>query len=182
LLAVIGVARLPGGTGLLELFAGSHPSASAGLATPGGGADAIPADLRDSLGSADPAEAVRGLAALRSQAFRSGKLELLAEVNVPGSDAAAADARIAAPLAKTGHVLYGFDTVLTSVQAAPQASPGRTVVAVTASSPAYQERDTAGAVVAEGPADGEARLRLVLVSVDGRWRIAQILAGSPGSG
>jgi hypothetical protein len=182
LLAALGVARLPGGAGLPELFAGSHPSASAGLATPGAGADAIPAGLRDSLGSADPVEAVRGLAALRSQAFRSGKLGLLAEVNVPGSDAAAADARIAAPLAKTGHVLSGFDTVLTSVQAAPEASPGRTVVAVTASSPAYQERDAAGAVVAEGPADGETRLRLVLVSVDGRWRIAEILAGSPGSG
>ena len=183
LLAVLGVARLPGGAGLLELFAGSHPSAAApGLATPGAAADAIPAELRDSLGSADPGEAVRGLAALRSQAFRSGKLGLLAEVNVPGSDAAAADARIAAPLAKTGHVLSGFDTVLTSVQASPEASPGRTVVAVTASSPAYQERDAAGAVVAEAPAGGETRLRLVLVSVDGRWRIAQILAGNPGVG
>ena len=124
LLAVLGVARLPVGAGLLELFAGSHPPAAAALATRGAGAEAVPGELRDSLGSADPGEAVRGLAALRSQAFRSGKWGLLAEVNVPGSDAAAADARIAAPLAKTGHVLSGFDTVLTSVQTAPEASTG----------------------------------------------------------
>ncbi|RKR13864.1 protein kinase domain-containing protein [Arthrobacter oryzae] len=180
LLAGFGVARLPGGAGIPELFAASHPpTAAPGPATPGAAVDAIPAELRDLLGSADPAEAVRGLAALRSQAFRSGRLGLLEEVNVPGSDAAAADAGIAAPLAKSGHILSGFQTVLTSVRTVAEPGPARTVVAVRTSTSAYQERDTAGAVVARAPAGGESRLRLVLVNVDGRWRIAQVLAGDP---
>lgn len=180
LLAGFGVARLPEGAGIPELFAASYPpTAAPGPAASGAAVDVIPAELRDLLGSADPAEAVRGLAALRSQAFRSGRLGLLEEVNVPGSDAAAADAAIAAPLAKSGHILSGFETVLTSVRSVAEPGPARTVVAVRTSTSEYQERDAAGAVVALAPAGGEARLRLVLVNVDGRWRIAQVLAGDP---
>ena len=159
---------------------GSSRTEGAGAPVPD--AAAIPAGLRDLLDSDDPGEAVRGLAALRSLAFRSGNLRLLAEVNVPASDAAAADARIAAPLATVGHVLWGFETTLTRVQAAANGGPDRAVVAVTAASSPYQERDAAGAVVAEAPAGEGIRLRLVLASVDGRWRIAQILAGDPASG
>ncbi|BCW70578.1 hypothetical protein NicSoilB8_16220 [Arthrobacter sp. NicSoilB8] len=143
--------------------------------------EAIPNELRDLLGSNDPGEAVRGLAALRSLAFRSGNLRLLEEVNVPASDAAAADTRIAARLAAAGHILSGFETTLTSVQAAPGGAD-RAVVAVSAVSSPYQERDAAGAVVAQAPAGEEVRLRLVLASVDGRWRIAQILAADTASG
>ena len=208
LLAGLGGSWLFGGGSIPELFAVFHPSAATpdvhaaaetaaaeteteasdgssrteGAGEPVPDAAAIPAGLRDLLDSDDPGEAVRGLAALRSLAFRSGNLRLLAEVNVPASDAAAADARIAAPLATVGHVLWGFETTLTRVQAAANGGPDRAVVAVTAASSPYQERDAAGAVVAEAPAGEGIRLRLVLASVDGRWRIAQILAGDPASG
>ena len=148
----------------------------------GPAAAGIPRELRDKLESADPGEAVRGLAALRSLAFSTGNMRLLEEVNVPASAAADADARIGARLAAAGHVLAGFETTLARVQTIADGGPGRTVVDVSAVSSPYQERDAAGHVVAEAPAGDEIRLRLVLASIDGRWRIAQILAEDPASG
>jgi hypothetical protein len=51
-------------------------------------------------------------------------------------------------------------------------------VAVTASTPAYEERDATGAVLADAAAAPEQRLRLVLATVEGRWRIQDILPGA----
>lgn len=127
------------------------------------------------LASADPAQAVRGLSRLRALAFNSGDLSLLEDVNVPGSPAAAADARTGARLRESGHVLTGFTNVLTAVERAADSGPWRTVLAVNVAPSAYQERDAAGAIVAEAGAADEQRLRLVLVQVDGRWRIQEIL-------
>jgi hypothetical protein len=109
-------------------------------------------------------------------------VRLLQEVNVPASAAADADARIGARLAAAGHVLSGFETTLARVQTVADGSPDRTVVAVSAVSSPYQERDGAGQVVAEAPAGKEIRLRLVLASIDGRWRIAQVLGEDPAPG
>jgi hypothetical protein len=55
----------------------------------------------------------------------------------------------------------------------------RTVLAVRVAPSAYQERDASGALVAVADAGAEQPLRLVLVQVDGRWRIQEILPGSP---
>lgn len=140
---------------------------------------AVPQDVQALLRSADPEQAVHGLARLRSLALSSGDLRLLEEVNAPASPAAAADARIGARLADAGHVLAGFTTVLAAVEASPDSSPQRAVVAVTAASSRYEERDAAGAVVAEAAAAQEQRIRLVLVPVDGRWRIQDVLPGTP---
>jgi hypothetical protein len=49
------------------------------------------------------------------------------------------------------------------------------VVAVTSSTSAYEERSAGGAVVATGARQQDIRLRLVLIQVEGRWRIADIL-------
>ena len=103
-------------------------------------------------------------------------------MNVPASAAADADARIGARLAAAGHVLSGFETTLARVETVADGRPDRTVVAVSAVSSPYQECDAAGQVVAEAAAGEEIRLRLVLASVDGRWRIAQILAEDPALG
>ncbi|MCU1511072.1 MAG: serine/threonine protein kinase, partial [Arthrobacter sp.] len=56
------------------------------------------------------------------------------------------------------------------------------VLAVSVTQSAYQERDAWGALVAEAGAGNEQRLRLVLVPVDGRWRIQEILPGTPAPG
>jgi eukaryotic-like serine/threonine-protein kinase len=142
----------------------------------------IPQDIQALLGSEDPAEAVRGLSRLRALAFNSGDLHLLDEVNVPGSPAAAADARTGARLRESGHVLTGFANVLTTVERATASGPWRTVLAVSVVPSAYQERDASGALVAEAGPSGEQRLRLVLVQVNGRWRIQEILPATTAPG
>jgi serine/threonine protein kinase len=142
----------------------------------------VPPDIEALLRSEDPDEAVRGLARLRALAFNSGDLGLLDKVNAPASPAAAADGRIGARLRESGHVLTGFSTVLTAVERSTDSGPLRTVLAVSVTQSAYQERDAWGALVAEAGAGNEQRLRLVLVPVDGRWRIQEILPGTPAPG
>jgi eukaryotic-like serine/threonine-protein kinase len=133
---------------------------------------------RQRAASRDPAEAVHGLALLRSLAFSTGRIELLDEVNRAGSGAAAADQEIAGHLRGSGHTLSGFAGTLTRVQAEEGASEARAVVAVSSAASAYEEKDARGAVVATGAAGGVQQLRLVLVSVEGRWRVSEILPGS----
>ncbi|QCB98131.1 serine/threonine protein kinase [Arthrobacter sp. PAMC25564] len=145
-------------------------------------AAAVRPDLRALLDSSDPVEAVRGLARLRALAFGSGDFGLLEQVNVPGSSAAAADGVIRSRLSESGHVLADFSTALTRLEASPESTPARAVVAISAVSSAYQERDAAGAVVAEAAAGSEQRMRLVLVPVEGLWRIQDILPGAAGGG
>jgi hypothetical protein len=54
---------------------------------------------------------------------------------------------------------------------------------VTSATSGYQTLDAAGAVLAAGAPSPERRLRLVLVFVDGQWRVSDILAvRAPGEG
>ena len=149
-------------------------------------AAALPPAVQAQLASPDPEEAVRGLARLRSLALSSGEFGLLDQVNVPASAAALADGRISGRLKDSGRVLAGFTTILTRVarDAAGEggASRPRTVVAVTASTSAYQERDATGAVLSDAAAAPEQQLRLVLATVEGRWRIQDILPAARAAG
>jgi serine/threonine protein kinase len=135
----------------------------------------LPDDVRRRLAAKDPAEAVLGLAQLRSLALREGRLHLLDDVNAPNTPAQAADRRIRAGLEESGTVLAGFTTSLSGARRLPESTPARAVVAVTSSTAAYEERSAGGAVVATGARQQDVRLRLVLVPVEGRWRIADIL-------
>ncbi|WP_461189845.1 serine/threonine protein kinase [Arthrobacter sp. Z4-13] len=139
-------------------------------------ADAVEAAMQQAA-SPDPGVAVQGIALLRSLAFSTGKLELLDEVNQHGSGAAAADLGMSRRLRESGHILSGFSTTLSQVQAEKGGNEARAVVAVTSAASAYEEKDGQGAVVATGAAAAGQRLRLVLVSVDGRWRVSEILPG-----
>ncbi|MHA7289439.1 serine/threonine protein kinase [Arthrobacter sp. MDT3-24] len=139
------------------------------------GAAGVPADAAAQLDSADPLEAVRGLAAVRSLAFSSGRLELLDLVNAPGSAASAADAGLKAELQESGHVLAGFTSSVADLQIQPGSPSGQVVVSVTSATSPYEERDASGAIVAAGAPAAAQNLRLVLVSVDGRWRITDVL-------
>ncbi|WP_163163097.1 serine/threonine-protein kinase [Arthrobacter sp. Alg241-R88] len=133
---------------------------------------------RQQAASPDPAVAVHGLAVLRSLALSTGKLELLDEVNQHGSAAAAGDSGISGRLRQTGRVLSGFSTTLSQVQAEEAGTEAGAVVAVTSASSAYEEKDAQGNVTARGVAGAEQRLRLVLVLVDGKWRVSDILPGT----
>jgi serine/threonine protein kinase len=182
----------PGGpftalTGFAEPAAGSdlaHPARNGSDPDPSrqaaGGTDntGIPAAVAARLVSRDPAEAVHGLAAVRSLAFSSGRLELLDLVNAPGSAAAATDARLKDELQGSGHVLVGFTSTVSGVQVQPGSSAGQAIVGVTSATSPYVEQDSSGAVVATGAAGTEQALRLVLVTLDGQWRITDVLPGS----
>jgi hypothetical protein len=149
-------------------------------APPAADAAAVPPEVQAQLDSPNPEEAVRGLARLRSLALSTGDFLLLDRVNVPASSAAVADGRISASLEESGRVLAGFTTLLTHV-AATEDSGRRAVVAVAVSTPAYQERDATGVVLAETAAAPEQRLQLVLASVEGRWRIQDVLPADTGT-
>ena len=165
---------------------GAEPSVVPAVESPpitaDAGANGVLPDLEALLASADPAEAVRGLARLRSLALSSGDFSLLDDVNAPKSAAAAADARIRTQLRGSGHVLAGFSTSLTRIEITADSSPARAVVAITTESSPYQEVDGNGALVAAVPAASAQQLHLVLVPVDGRWRIKDVLPPSASSG
>lgn len=133
---------------------------------------------RSRAAAADPAHALTGLAALRDHAFQSGNLALLDEVNAAGSAAAAADLRTGGRLRDSGLVLSGFSSTLSGVATEPGATTARAVVRATSASSAYEERDSRGEVLAKGAAGPAQPLRLVLVRVDGTWRISDVLPGS----
>lgn len=138
----------------------------------------LAAAAREQARATDPVKAVAGLAALRDLAFSRGSLELLDEVNVEGSPAAQADARTAGELRSSGHLLAGFSSTLKDPRAEEGATATRAVVRLLSSSSAYEERDARGSVIRTGTAGRQAELRLVLMAVDGRWRISEILPGS----
>lgn len=135
----------------------------------------LPEDVRRRLAAKDPVDAVLGLAQLRSLALREGRLDLLDDVNAPNTPAHAADRRIRAGLEKSGAVLAGFTTSVSGVRLLPESTPTRAVVAATTWATGYEEREAGGGVVATGAPQQEVRLRLVLVPVEGRWLIADIL-------
>ncbi|TSE16200.1 hypothetical protein B1A87_010285 [Arthrobacter sp. KBS0703] len=108
-------------------------------------------------------------------AFRDGKPELLDEVNARNSPAAEADRKISARLQDSGSVLAGFTTSLTSVRTLQESTKARAVVALTSATSGYEERLADGTVVAVGGPQPGAELRLILVPVNGMWRIADIL-------
>ena len=144
----------------------------------GGGNSGGPgAVARQQARASDPLQAVQGLAALRDLAFSTGEFGLLAEVNAEGSPAAAADGRTAERLRGSGHVLAGFSSTLAGLHVEDGATATRTLVQVRSSSSAYEEKDAGGSVVGTGPATTSRQLRLVLVAVDGTWRISEILPG-----
>ncbi|MFJ6158232.1 serine/threonine-protein kinase [Pseudarthrobacter sp. NPDC092184] len=141
------------------------------------GGDSRTEVARHQARASDPSQAVQGLAALRDLAFSTGDLGLLDEVNAEGSPAAAADARTAGRLRSSGHVLAGFSSSLEDLHTEDGVTAARAVVRVRSSSSAYEERDAGGIVVGAGPAGTSRQLRLVLVAVDGTWRISEILPG-----
>ncbi|WP_411376183.1 serine/threonine-protein kinase [Arthrobacter sp. MPF02] len=164
---------LPSAMGNANASTGAPPAATEAPAAAAEAAGAARVQASDE----NPARALAGLAALRDLAFTSGKLDLLEEVNAAGSPAAEADKRTADRLRGAGLVLGGLSSTLSGVDTEDGATADRAVVRATAATSAYQELDARGSVVATGAADAGRPLRLVLVSVDGAWRISEILPG-----
>lgn len=134
---------------------------------------ALPDHTRVQLMAADPVEALSGLAWLRSYALSSGQLELLKQVNVPDSPAAAADSSLGDSLQKTGHILVGLDTSISDSKVVNNAHDVASVEATVAYS-GFVEQDASGAVVATQPAASPLRLTFALRLQEGRWMISSI--------
>lgn len=164
----------PGTAATGSLPAAARPTEAA--ADGGTGAGAAVDRARQEALAADPAVALQGLAALRDHAFSSGRLELLADVNAPGSAAAAADELIAAQLRPTGHRLAGFTSTLAEVATEQGATQDHAVVRVVSTTSGYSTVNVDNSVLATGEPSRPQPLRLVLVSVDGQWRVSEILA------
>lgn len=159
---------------------GLPPAAAPATAAGAGGANdaAVPVDAaRQQAEAADPVAAVQGLAAVRDFAFSSGSVELLADVNAPGSPAAAADQRIASQFATSGQRFAGFSTTLSGLTVEDGATEMHAVVRAVSATSGYRTMNAEGTVLATGAPGAPQLLRLVLVSVDGRWRVSDILPG-----
>ncbi|MEE2522733.1 serine/threonine-protein kinase [Pseudarthrobacter sp. J75] len=153
---------------------GATPAAGSGGEEQGSG---IPAGVEAQLAAEDPAVAVLGLAWLRSEAFRTGNAELLGQVNVAGSAAADADARIMAGLQDSGRVLGGFAMELRAIDVQPGGTDLRSLVGVDSAATAYREVSASGEQLAERAAAPAQRLVVELHRDGGRWRISDILQG-----
>ncbi|KRE84990.1 protein kinase domain-containing protein [Arthrobacter sp. Soil764] len=183
--AAAGMWWLSAGSGQ-EIWASANvsPPVSAdpsGAVAVGTGAAASVDGARQRAGAVDPVLAVQGLAALRDYAFSSGRLELLSEVNASGSAAAAADERTAGELHASRRRLDGFTSTLSGMVVEDGGTAHQAVVRVTSAASGYHTVSADGTVLAAGAPSPPQPLRLVLVMVDGRWRVSDILAAS-GSG
>lgn len=138
-------------------------------------AQPIPDALLDALHSEDPAIAMPALSAVRDMALGLDRLELLATVNAAGSAAHAADETLKQQLRADGIRFAGLTTTLDSVSVLSPHEVDRAVVALTATTSGYEERDASDRLVRSQPAGERQQLRLVLVRLAGQWTISEIL-------
>jgi hypothetical protein len=126
------------------------------------------------LGSADPGEALQGLAGLRTTILMAGAPDSLDRVNASGSRAAAADRDLMARLASTGHRLDGIRTSLRDVQLLGSANQDQAKVLATVQFSGYRELSAAGQPVRTIPDGGSRQLLFVLHREAGVWKIAEV--------
>jgi serine/threonine protein kinase len=167
------------GAGTVAVAGGNRP----GQAPLGPVAARVPPAIRDALVSTDPATALSALAWLRSFALSNAELPLLEAVNAAGSPAMLADAAIARSLVQSGHTLAGLDIAVEGAQLAQGGlltggsdapTPTATVTATVITSP-FAEQDSSGTVVHRQDAERRQRLSILLVQVNKRWVIQEIL-------
>lgn len=170
-----------------SLPASTPDPTAAALAGLGAVASMMPAGVRAEMISDDPAIALTALAWLRSYALSNVNFTLLEAVNAAGSPAALADTAIARALEKAGHSYAGLTTAVAEAAVSPQASQTRgaqassataTVSAVITTS-AFAEQDAHGEVVHQQTTEQRQKLDIVLIFLNGRWMIQEILP-SPG--
>lgn len=132
--------------------------------------------LAQGLASDDPVVAVRALSAVRDLALSQGRPDLFTVVNKPGSPAQVADEQLENQLRESGTVFTGLVTTLAEVSAEGSSRAGHALIAVTATTSAFEERDAADRVVRTQAEGTPQRLSLQLIRSDGRWQVSEIMA------
>ncbi|MBP2414942.1 hypothetical protein JOF48_003741 [Arthrobacter stackebrandtii] len=184
-----------------DAAAGAPPEA-APAAAPGTNmawAGALPPKIQRDLAAAEPVTALHALAWLRSYALSNADQELVDMVNVPDSNALAADSAIVGELAARGHRLTGLDITVAEAHAEGDADAGsapaqegaagtpstgtamppagtKITVEATVNISSFAEQDKAGVLIHNTTGEQTQELDFILANVDGRWRIQQILA------
>jgi hypothetical protein len=163
--------------GIQEPAAGSTSVATEGTTVVDGRSlsDSLPDALSDALGSEDPVTAAYALSVVRDMALGLDRHELLASVNAAGSPAEAADAALGQQLRATGIRFAGLTTSLSGVAVTGTLEAGQAVIALTATTSGYEERDASDHLVKSQAAGKPQELRLVLVRSTGQWKISEIL-------
>lgn len=167
----------------------SHGTASASQS---GWSAALPAVIRTGLAAEAPLDALPALAWLRSYALSTADADLLSKVNAPSSPARDADLAVLASLEERGHMFSGLQTSIehasiehAGIEHAGGAQSGgvqtggagasRTTVAATVTTSPFIEQDAAGNVVHRQEKPQQQVLEIVMVKVEGRWVIEEIL-------
>ncbi|MDQ4500837.1 serine/threonine-protein kinase [Sinomonas sp. ASV322] len=138
----------------------------------------LPDSLRGRAESTDPVQAVQALAEIRGLAVSGSDRELLRRVNVPGSEAARADAALLDELAAQGRRLAGFTARVVEAQREDSDSPPGhiAVVRVRVVSSGYAVLGDDGRELTAPGAGKDQVLRVVVERDGGPWRVARILA------
>ena len=157
----------------------SHGTASASQS---GWSVALPAVIRTGLAAEAPLDALPALAWLRSYALSTANAALLSKVNAPGSPARDADLAVLASLEERGHMFSGLQTSIEHASIEQTrgvqtrgAGASRTTVGATVTTSAFIEQDAAGNVVHRQEKPQQQVLEIVMVKVEGRWVIEEIL-------
>ncbi|SEE21687.1 Protein kinase domain-containing protein [Arthrobacter alpinus] len=151
-------------------------------------AAALPQDIRTGLLAHDPVAALRALSWTRAYALSNADPVLLEKINAPNSVAAEADRGVGNELEKLGHTFTGLE-ISVSNESTDFAKDPRTggdsgsahdplvaTVRATVTTSAFAEQDEAGAVVYHQSAAQTQELAIVLIRVEQRWTIQEVLA------
>lgn len=140
---------------------------------------ALSPELRQRIRDDDPRTALPALAAIRTKALATADSDLLAYVNVDGTEVMHADRGIIDGLIKRKHLFRGLSVRLEhlSLEESVQVPAGGAAVSATAVVSAYAEVDDAGAVVRDVPDAASQDLVFILGRESEAWRIASVRAG-----
>ncbi|MEV8145065.1 serine/threonine-protein kinase [Specibacter sp. NPDC078709] len=151
-------------------------------------AGALPSEIQQGLLAPEPEVAFRSLAWARSFALSHVDQGLLDHINGKGSPALAADTAIVTALSANGHGFTGLEFAVEQVHRSASASPlaggdvdgnGTATLQATILTSSFAEQDADGLLVHNYPSEQRQELTILLIRVDSRWQIQQVLEAAP---